>query len=100
MSFNGAALRRARRSQEILRVFVGSGLLQWGRAQASAEMPQQAKDLLKAAVLQWGRAQASAEISGSGLGPGCDIRFNGAALRRARRCSRCKSLVLNDQNQP
>src|SRR5579883_3166700 len=40
-----------------------NGLLQWGRAQVSAEMMNLSYDVfIEADVLQWGRAQVSAEI--------------------------------------
>ncbi len=110
-SFNGAALTRARsyviRNSYLLRVY----RLQWGRAYKSAELrpPRNGTLGLRSSRLQWGRAYKSAEFPGdareagvkrpASMGPrlqergvrstrstirGKEVRFNGAALTRAR----------------
>src|SRR5581483_3823440 len=67
-------------------------MLQWGRARASAEMCVSVRESRILRRLQWGRARASAEI-GLGAGPGelePGVRFNGAALVRARKSFRLR----------
>ena len=60
----------------------GNDLLQWGRAQMSAEIAEFAKLRAKVGLLQWGRAQMSAEMGDLPTNPGGEPNgFNGAALR-------------------
>ncbi len=59
--------------------------LQWGRAPESAEIPGAVKFGPLARMLQWGRAPESAEIIRREYTRATAGRFNGAALRRARR---------------
>ena len=107
--FNGAALRRARRYDFFEHACGDGAALQRGRAPKSAEMsrwdaqgstgqPLQRGRAPKSAeigglirgsynivMLQRGRAPKSAEITTDRGGGGRWCRFNGAALRRARR---------------
>ena len=57
----------------------------WGRARASAEMQLIGRIGMPVLVLQWGRARASAEIASRNPPAAPDLRFNGAALVRARK---------------
>jgi len=63
--------------------------LQWGRAPESAEIGREQQQCRTEPVeLQWGRAPESAEMNQETTEEGTiNYRFNGAALRRARRCS-------------
>ncbi len=57
-------------------------VLQWGRAQMSAEMNWIVFGAPLRSLLQWGRAQMSAEIQPFWVGRTSLLhRFNGAALR-------------------
>ncbi len=110
ISFNGAALVRARKSWFDARAKASVNTLQWGRARASAEMAFARSLKNEYQRLQWGRARASAEMHFCGISPALDSyasmgpsscergntpswqmghtlgpRFNGAALVRARK---------------
>src|SRR6266851_142174 len=92
-TFNGAALRRARKPRlariENRLTRIENRLmvnLQWGRAQTSAETSIKGWKLhVRIAYLQWGRAQTSAETRKRRGWPARWVPFNGAALRRARK---------------
>jgi hypothetical protein len=83
--FNGAALNRARKYRLIEQIeclldgFNGAAL---NRARKYSSRSAADRRLL----LQWGRAQSSAEIQGSLPLPSTRSCFNGAALNRARKC--------------
>ena len=65
VSFNGAALRGARKRPVCECGRPTNPLLQWGRAPRSAETPWPAGGSAPCAALQWGRAPRSAETSDS-----------------------------------
>src|SRR5579883_850284 len=63
-------------------VFIEADVLQWGRAQVSAEINHPREIPALHPMLQWGRAQVSAEMVSSGPETRCvSLSFNGAALR-------------------
>src|SRR5438309_646589 len=65
LSFGMLQWGRAQVSAEVFRpdrLGIGSGELQWGRAQVSAEVPYEMLLTLTLWLLQWGRAQVSAEV--------------------------------------
>ena len=64
--FNGAALNRARKLGELGEHGGKRSLLQWGRAQSSAEMRPRWATSQGNSALQWGRAQSSAEMAAMG----------------------------------
>jgi len=63
MSFNGAALRGARKLVSVRRLASRAEMLQWGRAPRSAETENGAMYATANLPLQWGRAPRSAETT-------------------------------------
>src|SRR5690606_29683920 len=62
--------------------------LQWSRAPKSAETLHAPQRVVAATLPQWSRAPKSAETTASSRNTPTVARFNGAALRRARRRSK------------
>ena len=60
-------------------------LLQWGRAEFSAEVAASTAASTLWSKLQWGRAEFSAEVRSIRIYDGLSMSFNGAALNSARK---------------
>ncbi len=66
-----------------------NSVLQWGRARPHAEMLEPSRMVSPRHLLQWGRARPHAEIGKKRVRGGAgEIRFNGAARVRTRKCLR------------
>ena len=114
--FNGAALRRARKGEVVVGLWTRrvasmgprsgergrapvefallcvTARLQWGRAPESAEGRGSPRWFLGGTRLQWGRAPESAEGPATSTWTrSAGSRFNGAALRRARKATSSSS---------
>ncbi len=96
-SFNGAALRRTRKSLTRSNSARAGAVLQWGRAPKNAEIQTSIVARQCLARLQWGRAPKNAEIISPRSLARRSPRFNGAALRRTRKClARCRGVPRHD----
>ncbi len=95
-SFNGAALRRARKEGVVSEIVTLKIKLQWGRAQASAERllirrSWRSSSSFNGAALR--RARKAELDPRRNL---CRCCFNGAALRRARKALCCRPFLFSD----